>query len=223
MNDRESYFETRFTPDPARGPVWQRIVAYLQQHVSLAGTVVDLGAGYGSFINAVPVTVRRIAVDANDALPQHLDAGVEAIVLDLSQPEPLLDQVGSATVDVVFASNLLEHLERDTVTRLLSVVHSILTPHGNLVLVQPNFRLAPGRYFDDYTHRTIFTDRSLPDLLRASGFEVTRVESRFLPLTVRSRLANGYRLIPLYLKLPFRPFAGQMLVIARPQTPRQDV
>ncbi len=38
---------------------------------------------------------------------------------------------------------------------------------------RPSFRpglcLAPGRYFDDDTHRTIFTDVSLVDWLEASG------------------------------------------------------
>ena len=91
----------------------------------------------------------------------------------------------------------------------------MLSPGGNLILVQPNFRLAPRRYFDDYTHRTIWTDTSLGDLVAAHGFDVVRSEPRFLPLTMKSRLSFGHRLVPLYLRLPYRPLAGQMLVVAR--------
>ena len=80
--------------------------------------------------------------------------------------------------------------------------------------MQPNFRLRPREYFDDYTHRTIFTDRSLGDFLTASGFAVEHVERRFLPLTMKSRLSFGHALVPLYLRLPYRPLAGQMLVVA---------
>ena len=78
----------------------------------------------------------------------------------------------------------------------------------------PNFRLRPHEYFDDYTHVAVFTDRSLPDMLEANGFTRDHVDARFLPLTLKSRLSFGHRLVPLYLRLPWRPLAGQMLVIA---------
>ena len=74
-------------------------------------------------------------------------------------------------------------------------------------------------YFDDYTHVAVFTDRSLPDLLAANGFAREHVEARFLPLTMKSRLSFGHRLVPLYLRLPWRPLAGQMLVVARLTNP----
>ena len=83
------------------------------------------------------------------------------------------------------------------------------------MLVQPNFRVRPKQYFDDYTHVSVFTDRSLPDLVEAHGFVRERVEARFLPLTMKSRLSFAHRIVPLYLRLPWRPLAGQMLVIAR--------
>ena len=80
--------------------------------------------------------------------------------------------------------------------------------------MQPNFRLDPHRYFDDYTHRTVWTDRSLEDVVAARGLTVVHSEPRFLPLTMKSKLSFGHRLVPLYLKLPYRPLAGQMLVVA---------
>ena len=115
----------------------------------------------------------------------------------------------------MFASNFIEHLDHDAIDRLLAGIRRVLRPGGNLLLVQPNFRLAPKQYFDDYTHRTIWTDRSLTDLVTAAGLPVVHVEPRFLPLTMKSRLSFGHRLVPLYLRLPYRPLAGQMLVVAR--------
>jgi hypothetical protein len=96
----------------------------------------------------------------------------------------------------------------------LGGVRRVLRSGGRLILVQPNFRLRPHEYFDDYTHIAVFTDRSLPDMLAANGFAREHVEARFLPLTLKSRLSFGHRLVPLYLRLPWRPMAGQMLVIA---------
>ena len=72
----------------------------------------------------------------------------------------------------MFASNLLEHLERAAVDRLLAESGRVLRPGGRLILLQPNFRLQPGRYFDDYTHVSIFTDQSLSDYLAAGGWQV---------------------------------------------------
>jgi hypothetical protein len=61
---------------------------------------------------------------------------------------------------------------------------------------------------------TPFSHVSLCDLLTSVGYRVTRCEPRFLPLTVKSRLPVSRMLIRLYLMLPFRPMAKQMLVIA---------
>ena len=63
-------------------------------------------------------------------------------------------------------------------------------------MIQPNFRLAPRRYFDDYTHRTIFTDVSLCDWLEAAGFNIVKAIPRFLPLTVKSPGGSLSFLVP---------------------------
>jgi SAM-dependent methyltransferase len=138
-------------------------------------------------------------------------AHVEAIVGDATD----LSRFDDASFDVVFASNFLEHLAWPDIDRLVVGIRRVLRPGGRFIVVQPNFRLQPGAYFDDYTHRTIFTDRSIHDYLVVQGFEIERLEPRFLPLTLRSRLSWGHRLVPVYLKLPYRPLAGQMLVVAR--------
>ena len=77
-----------------------------------------------------------------------------------------------------------------------------------------NFRLNPGRYFDDFTHVAIYTDQSLPDYLVAEGWTIEDVMPRFLPLTLRSRGSKLTFLVPFYLRSPIKPLAGQMLVVA---------
>jgi hypothetical protein len=80
--------------------------------------------------------------------------------------------------------------------------------------VQPNFRLRPNEYFDDYTHISIYTDRSLCGFLLSEGFDILEVKPKFLPLTFQSRLSIGSHLVPIYLRSPIKPLAGQMLIVA---------
>ena len=89
-----------------------------------------------------------------------------------------------------------------------------MKPDGRLIVVQPNFRLEPFRYFDDFTHRTAFTEGGFADFLASCGFRVIHKEPRFMPFSMKSRIPVAAWLVRLYLSLPFRPMAGQFLAIA---------
>lgn len=208
--DEPTYFSTRLTDDPRRAAVWAHIARYLRPWIDAEGAALDLAAGRGELTAALEAR-RRVAIDLHPALPDLVPKGVEAVVGDATD----LTRFTDAEFTTVTASNFLEHLEHADIDRCLNEVLRVLRPGGHLILVQPNFALAPRAYFDDYTHRTIHTDVSLADRLGAGGFEVVHVERRFLPLSMRSRLSFGHRLVPLYLRLPWRPLAGQMLLVAR--------
>ena len=206
-----AYFATRLGPDRRRETLWRHLTRYLARDVRAEGSVLELGAGYCYFINGIHGR-RRVAVDLGEQVSRCAAPGVEAINADALA---FLRQTPAGTFDFVFASNFLEHFDWPTLTVMLAEIRRVITPGGQLALVQPNFRLAPGRYFDDYTHRTIFTDVSLSDWLAADGFEVVTCVPRFLPLTVKSRFGGLSFLVPLYLRSPWRPLAGQMFVLAR--------
>lgn len=210
-DDAGKYFSTRLAFDPRRAEVWRHVTRYLQQWVASDASVLDLACGYGDFVASVTTTGKRVGIDLHPQVAEFLPGDVEAHVGDATE----LSRFDDGSFQVVFASNFLEHLDHAAVDRCLSEILRVLAPAGHLILVQPNFRLAPRTYFDDYTHRTIFTDQSLADLLVARGFELVHVERRFLPMTMKSRMGAGSRLVPLYLRLPYRPLAGQMLHVAR--------
>jgi SAM-dependent methyltransferase len=205
-----SYFTTRFVSDPKRDALWRHLTAYLAQFIPPGAAVLELGAGYCHFINRVPAS-RRVAVDMG---PQINDAASPGVEVHQTGALTFLQQAQAEQFDFILASNLFEHFEWGELNALIPLVLRILRPGGRLALIQPNFRLAPRRYFDDYTHRTIFTDVSLRDWLESAGFDIVTEIPRFLPLTVKSRLGAFTFLTPLYLKLPWRPLAGQMFVLA---------
>lgn len=206
---KPGYFETRLAEDPNRRIVWGHICDYLSRWVGADADVLELGAGWCDFSNAVQArTVTAMDLDAT--VVRAARPGVTAIVGDCSDLTPFAD----GAFDVALASNLLEHLDRATAERLLAEAYRVLRPGGRLILIQPNFRLNPHEYFDDYTHVAIYTDRSLRDLLTAHGWNVEHVAARFLPLTMKSRVAGLSFLVPWYLRSPVKPMAGQMMIVA---------
>lgn len=205
----DGYYDTRYAHDPRRQAVWRHVTRHLQRWLPDNADVLELGAGYCDFSNNV-VARSRVAMDLRPEFAAFAATDVRAEVGDCRD----LSRFADASFDAVFASNLLEHLDLAANEELLAHVRRVLRPHGRLVLVQPNYRLRPREYFDDYTHVMVFSDRSLADFLTAQGMRVEHVRARFLPFTMKSRLSFGHILVPLYLRLPYRPMAGQMLVVA---------
>jgi SAM-dependent methyltransferase len=207
----QGYFETRLAENPHRDKVWRHICAYLTRWIPADAEVLELGAGWCDFSNNVTAK-RVVAMDLDKTVETASSDAVTAVVGDCTD----LGAFDDGSFDVVFASNLIEHLERPAASALLAEAHRVLRPRGRLILVQPNFRLNPGGYFDDFTHVAIYTDRSIHDYLVAEGWQVEHLEARFLPLTMKSRASGLTFLVPFYLRSPIRPLAGQMLVVATP-------
>jgi SAM-dependent methyltransferase len=207
------YHEARLTADPKRDIVWNALWRFhFSRMVRGDDTVLDLGCGYGNFINQV-VARRRIAIDSWPDFPEFLAPGVEAVVGRVTE----LDFLPDGGVDFAFASNLFEHIPQSAFTLVLDALRAKLSDRGTLTILQPNYRYAYREYFDDYTHVAIYSHISLADFLKANGYEVLTVVPRFLPLTVKSRIPVSTSLIRAYLASPIKPLGKQMLVTARPR------
>jgi ubiquinone/menaquinone biosynthesis C-methylase UbiE len=210
MTDWNRYYQTRFQSDPRRVVVWKCVCSWLQREIPAEASVLELGAGYSDFINNIRAK-KKVAVDVAETVRQAAGKDVETHVGSCTQ----LAFAGESSFDVVFASNLFEHLTLPDLEQTLSEVRRVLKPGGKLLLIQPNFRYCYRDYFDDYTHVMIYTDRSLCDVLAAAGLEPVRVMPRFLPFSMKSRLPAAAPLVWLYLRSPIKPFAGQMFIVAR--------
>lgn len=203
------YYETRYTFDRSRIRVWKAVTEYLQHFVDKdADCVLDLGAGYCDFINNIKAR-EKFAVDLNPAVSQFCHDDVKfhcASVYDLSVLQ-------NNSIDVLFASNLLEHLDDFELACAVKEFNRILKHEAKVILMQPNYRYAYKEYFDDYTHKKIFTHISLRDFFQANGFEAIKVYPKFLPFSLKSRLPKSYILTKLYLSSFYKPMAKQMLLV----------
>ncbi len=205
----EAYHQVRFTYDARRAAPWRAIARYLQPWVDANANLLELGAGYGEFVRSIQAA-HKWAVDQNPALAEHWGEAVTPLIQHALKPLPL----ASGTMSTVFASNFFEHFTLEEGREILSEAARVLRSGGRLIVVQPNFRLEPRRYFDDYTHKTIYTDRGFQDFLKSEGWRIAHAEPRFVPFTMKSRLPTAEGLVRLYLASPVRPMAGQFLVIA---------
>jgi hypothetical protein len=211
---REAYFQTRFVPEPDREVLWRTLYRhYFARLITPSDCVLELGAGYGCFINQV-VAKRRIAVDSWHDFVHYLESGIEARVSDVTD----LSFLKPASVNFVFASNVFEHVSQEDFASVLRQLRRALARDGTVNILQPNYYYSYREYFDDYTHRTVYTHTSISDFLKAHGYEVFDCHPRFLPLTVKSRLPVSPPLIRLYLSLPWKPLGKQMLIRARVKT-----
>jgi SAM-dependent methyltransferase len=195
--------------------LWEVLVSRVfQRYVPRDGAVVDLGAGSCEFVNVVEAR-RRIAVDLNPDTASHAASGVEVLTTRADRMDALPD----GCVDTVFTSNFFEHLP--TKADLMSTLrecHRVTRPGGLLVVLMPNIRHLPGRYWDYLDHHLPLTDLSVAEALELSGFEVERRVGRFLPYTVKdARFPVRPFMVKAYLRCrpAWRILGKQMLVVGR--------
>ena len=186
---------------------------FFQKYVSETDTVVDLGAGYCEFINNIRCA-RKFAVDLNEDTPQSAASDVTVLLTEADK----MTQFEDNSVDVVFTSNLFEHIRsKDELVSILHEVHRVLKPGKTLLVMMPNIRYAYREYWDYYDHHLPLSHHSLSEVLTYTDFDVKEVRSRFLPYTFKTRLPQTDFLLRLYLRLlPAQLLFGrQMFVVAQ--------
>lgn len=209
----KDYHHSHFREDSRREILWKALWKYyFKYHIQSNDCVLDIGSGYGNFINNVEAR-NRIAIDIWPDFRAHIKPGIQTIVGNVTD----LSQVKDASIDVAFASNVFEHIAKNDFSEFLSSLKKKLSHRGQLIILQPNYRYCASEYFDDYTHISIWSHISLTNFLVANDYIVTQIHPRFLPLTIKSKIPVHPYLIGLYLMLPFKPMGKQMLLFAKPK------
>ena len=211
----QTIYARRFTPGNAayRDRLWKVLVAdFFQSWISPDATVLDLGCGYGEFINHVKCRT-RYAMDLNPDSPGHLAPDVRFINQDCSQPWAL----PPASLDVVFTSNFFEHLpDKLALKQTLIEAARCLRPGGLVIALGPNIKYVQGAYWDFWDHFLCLTELSLAEALANNGYNIRRMIPRFLPYTTVNQPAFPMAFVRAYLRMPWLwPFWGrQFLVVA---------
>ena len=223
----DAIYRRRFSAEAPRNLAWRRglwkvlVDDFFSRWIPADGTVLDYGCGLGEFIHAARAR-RRIAVDLRDSVKDHLEPGIEFLLADAAWTEKL----GEASVDVVFCSNLLEHLpDRRTLLAVFEDFRRVLGPRGRLLVLGPNLRYTGAAYWDFFDHVLPLTHLSLAEALQVAGFEVEELVPRFLPYTaVGKRSLTPLSLVRWYLRLPvlWKLLGAQFFAVARPAAEALD-
>ena len=214
-DELEAIYDQRFNAHISyRNQVWQVLVSqFFSRFVSPDASVLDVGCGYGEFINHV-VSRQKYGIDLNSRTRERLNPDVTFFEQDCSAAWPLPDN----SLDLVFTSNFFEHLpSKQALADTLAQARRCLKPGGQLIAQGPNIRFVGGAYWDFWDHYLALTDFSLAEALRVQGMQVERVIPRFLPYTMVNRRAVPSTLVELYLKIPlaWKMFGKQFLIFAR--------
>jgi SAM-dependent methyltransferase len=208
-------YSNRFDPHTDyRRQVWRVLVTHFFQPLVPEGSaVLDLGCGYGEFINVLRAR-KKFGMDLNPNSEENLASEVIFLRQDCSSPWPLKP----GQLDVVFSSNFFEHLpDKTTLGLTLEQAFRALKPGGRLIALGPNIKFTNGRYWDFWDHYLPLTESSLCEGLTVRGFKVEKCYPRFLPYTMVGARQYPVWCVALYLKLPWLwHWKGQQfLVIAR--------
>ncbi len=200
--DLRDIYEKRFDKQTAtrKDKVWKVLCRdFFQKYVQPTDTVLDIGAGQCEFINNIECQ-ERVAVDLNPMIHDYARDDVQVFLTTITD----LTEIEDETIDVVFASNIFEHLpDKTTFVKSLREIHRVLRRNGHLLILQPNIRVLGGKYWDFLDHSLPLTDLTLVEALNLTDFKVLEVRRRFLPYTSLGRIPSYPWLVQLYLLMPF--------------------
>jgi len=211
--DLQRIYDARFRNTlEYRKRIWAVLVTdWFARYVNASDAVLDLGCGYGEFINQID-SREKFAMDLNPDAPRFLAAGVRFLQQDCSARWQLPDR----SLDVVFTSNFFEHLpDKPALGRTLDEIHRCLRPGGRLIAIGPNVKHVPGAYWDFWDHHIPLTEASLSEALMTRGFSIEVCHDRFLPYTMATGPQYPIAFLRAYLRIPaaWRLFGRQFLLV----------
>lgn len=139
--------------------------------------ILELGCGMGHFAYfCVGEGYKNyIGIDASEEniiyIKKTFGKKLDVKVMDIM--DILEEEERENTCDAVIFNDVIEHLTKPEIIRVLDGIHRVLAPGGVLLVKTPNmanpYVSTAGRYID-ITHEVGFTEKSMLQVLRATGY-----------------------------------------------------
>lgn len=182
----ERFFATTCAPE---------LVRRVRRHLAGGGSILDYGSGAGALIDQLLGRGDRVA--GSDASPAAVDGLRRRFTshpnfLGAFHTDELL-AAGAPRFDVIFATEVVEHLYDDWLDALLANLRRIVHPGGRIVFTTPNEEdldeetlACPccGKPFHRWQHVRSWSRTSLTAYLEARGFRTLEAFTADLSLTL---------------------------------------
>jgi SAM-dependent methyltransferase len=213
--DLTRIYEKRFSGhENYRNRVWELLIKeFFFKWIRNTDHILDLGCGYGEFINHTKCEVRH-AMDLNPKTRSLMDKEIIFHEQDCSKPW----KIESNSLDLVFTSNFFEHLpNKESLDRAVGEIKKALKPGGRLIAMGPNISVLKGKYWDFWDHHVALSDQSLRELLQIHNFSIVQSYSKFLPYNMVRVKERPLFMVSLYLRFPilWKLFGKQFLIVAK--------
>jgi len=144
----------------------QFLVDLIRRHAGSPQTVLDFGAGIGTFSGSVEIPPDQIhCVEPDIASVKHLSAKGYKAHCDITEIE-------DASIDYVFTLNVLEHIEDDSAA--IAELYRVTRPGGRLLIYVPAFMLLYASMDAHVGHHRRYRLRPLRKIVEQAGFTVDR-------------------------------------------------
>jgi 2-polyprenyl-3-methyl-5-hydroxy-6-metoxy-1,4-benzoquinol methylase len=134
--------------------------------------IVDLGCGMGHFLNFLVNEKYNnyIGIDVSEENIQYCRKNkfnvISGDIFDFLKDT-------NDKYDVIVMNDIIEHFEKSEINLLLQLIFKSLQKNGRVIIKTPNaanpILASSSRYFD-FTHELLFTEESISQVLRISGF-----------------------------------------------------
>ena len=152
----------------------KKLIKYLKTtyNLDLNSKILELGCGRGEFINEfTELGMRGFGIDLSDYAKKFCK-NAEIKTLDISKdPIPYPDNY----FDIIFSKSFIEHFYYPE--DIFKEAYRVLKPSGIFINLTPEWNYIYKSFYDDYTHRTPFTKKSLEDIYLVNGFKKIEVRS----------------------------------------------
>ena len=178
--------------------------------IDLDSSILELGCGRGEFLNEFTnLGMKGYGTDVS-GYAKDFCKNAEIKISDITKEKlPYPDN----HFDIVYSKSFIEHFYYPEI--VFEEAYRVLKPSGKFINLTPEWKYFYKTFYEDYTHRTPFTEKSLKDIHSIYGFKNVQVESfKQLPILWSSNffLRNIFKFlseltrifVPEYFRMKFK-------------------
>ena len=140
--------------------------------INLNSSILELGCGRGEFLNEFTnLGMKGYGTDVS-GYAKDFCKNAEIKISDITKEKlPYPDN----HFDIVYSKSFIEHFYYPEI--VFEEAYRVLKPSGMFINLTPEWKYFYKTFYEDYTHRTPFTEKSLRDIHSIHGFKNIEVES----------------------------------------------